>query len=167
MICELAGCAFLWHSQQKEPIAHEDVSLVVLAPTITGPLREELRLVGCEANQHEPGIFRVTGLPFSVWLVETDAMAEMAEPVLSLVSRSFLNDSARIMEALTRTGHRDVLSYIVQQIHQFKASKGFAMQHGMPETIEELDEKFTNDFLATLPAEQRLRAWSRKNLQPP
>ena len=89
---QLVGCSYLWHSQLSEPVPHEEVSLIVLAPAVTGALRDELRLLGCEISQHEPGIFRVTGLPFTTWLVETDVMAERGQPILSLVSRVFLND---------------------------------------------------------------------------
>ena len=151
---QLVGCAFLWHSQQKEPIAHDDVSLVVLAPTITGPVRDELRLFGCEANQHEPGIYRVTGLPFSVWLVETDAMAEMAEPVLSLVSRIFLKDYVSIIEVLTHTGHATLAKYMRQQVSQLHTHReDFDVQSGVTDEFAELDEKLTAVFLAALTAE--------------
>ena len=61
---QLLGCSFLWHSQENELIPHEDVSLVVLLPMVNGPLRQELQALGCEASRHEPGIFRVAGLPF-------------------------------------------------------------------------------------------------------
>ena len=63
---QLLGCSFLWHSQENELIPREEVSLVVLLPMVSGPLRQELRALGCEASQHEPGILRVAGLPFVV-----------------------------------------------------------------------------------------------------
>jgi hypothetical protein len=155
---QLAGCAFLWHSQQNEAIPHEEVSLVVLAPMVTGPLRAELRLLGCEANQHEPGIYRVTGLPFPVWLVETDAMAQKAEPVLSLVSRIFLKDHGSIIEVLTHAGHATLARYVRQQVHQLHTHReDFDVQSGVTDEFAELDDQLTSDFLATLPAEQRLR----------
>ncbi len=74
----LVGCSYLWHSQLSEPVPHEEVSLIVLAPVASGALRDELRLLGCEVKQHEAGIFAVTRLPFTTWLVETDVMAERA-----------------------------------------------------------------------------------------
>ncbi len=111
----------MWHSQEHELVPHEELSLVVLAPTVSGALRDELRALGFEASQHEPGIFRVTGLPFAAWLVETDVMAERGQPVLALVSRVFLNDRGRIIEKLERSGHRALLRYMVQQIKQFES----------------------------------------------
>ncbi len=158
---QLAGCSLLWHSQQSEPIPHEEVSLVVLSPTVSGALRDELRLLGCEASQHEPGIFRVTGLPFATWLVETDVMAERGQPVLSLVSRVFLKDRERIIEELGRTGHGALVHYMVQQIQQFRTSgKDFAMQHGLSDNLEELqelEEELLSKVLEAVPAERRLR----------
>jgi hypothetical protein len=68
---QLVGCSHLWHSQQSESVPHEEVSLIVVAPAVNAPLRDDLRLLGCEVKQQEPGIFRVAGLPFTTWLVET------------------------------------------------------------------------------------------------
>ena len=42
----------------------------------------------------------MAGLPFAAWLVETDVMAEQGQPLLSLVSRLFLNDRESIIEKL-------------------------------------------------------------------
>ena len=36
---QLVGCSFLWHSQENELVPHEEVSLVVLSPTVSGALR--------------------------------------------------------------------------------------------------------------------------------
>jgi hypothetical protein len=55
---QLVGCAYLWHSQLSEPVPHEEVSLIVLAPAVSDALRDELRLLGCEISRHEAGIFR-------------------------------------------------------------------------------------------------------------
>ena len=54
---QLVGCAFLWHSQQSEPIPQNEVSLVVLAPTVNGVLRDELQLLqarGQPARRRNP-----------------------------------------------------------------------------------------------------------------
>ena len=157
---QLLGCAFLWHSQQTEMVPHEEVSLIVLAPTVSGPLREELMLLGCEASQHESGIFRVLGLPFPAWLVETDLMAERDQPILSLVSRVFLKDRERIIEKLAYTGHEALLRYMVQQIKQFGSREGLAMQQGVSDGVQEmreLGEELLDKILEGLPAERRLR----------
>jgi hypothetical protein len=41
-LAQLVGCAFLWHSQQAEPIPQRDISLIVLAPTVNAAVRDEL-----------------------------------------------------------------------------------------------------------------------------
>ena len=102
---QLVGCAYLWHSQQGERPSREEVSLIVVAPYVNAAFRDELRLLGFEIKLHEPGIFQVTGLPFTMWFVETDTMAEHARPILSLVSRSFLDDPQSIIDKV-RTWRR-------------------------------------------------------------
>ena len=103
---------------------------------------DELRLLGCEASQHEPGIFRVTGLPFATWLVETDVMAERGQPILSLVSRVFLKDRESIIEKLARTGHGALVHYPTwcNRSNSSAPEEDFAMQHGLSENLEELQE---------------------------
>jgi hypothetical protein len=157
-LAQLLGCAFLWHSQQAERIPRQEISLLVLAPSVNEPLREELRLLGCEPDEHEPGIHRVVGLQFATWLVETDVMAEREQPILSLVSRVFLQDRARIIEQLTRTGHVAVLYYMLQQVQQFRSlGEEFAMQHKDSEYMAEVEEELQTAVLEGIPAEKRLR----------
>jgi hypothetical protein len=156
---QLLGCAMLWHSQEDELIPHHEVSLIVLAPTVTKPLRDELQALGFEASQHEPGIFRVVGVPFAAWLVETDVMAERGEPVLSLVSRTFLNDRQSIIEKLASRGF-DALAayrYMVQEVKQFRSEEDFAMQQALSEHLEGFQEDLVDKLLEELPAERRLR----------
>ena len=38
----LVGCSYLWHGQLGEPVPHEEVSLIVLAPTVNDALRDRL-----------------------------------------------------------------------------------------------------------------------------
>jgi hypothetical protein len=120
--------------------------------------------LGLEASQHEAGIFRVVGLPFAAWLVETDVMAERGQAVLSLVSRVFLNDRGRIIERLERTGHDALLRYMVQQIKQFQSrGEGFAMQHGLTDDTQEMQEvaeELLTKILEWVPAERRMRGFS-------
>ena len=157
---QLAGCSYLWHSQLSEPVSHEDVSLVVLTPSVTGVLLDELRLLRCEASQCDPGIFRVAGLPFTTLLVETDVMAECGQPILTLVSRVFLNDRRSIIERLASRGHEALAHYryMVQQVKQFRSEEDFAMQQALSETLEQFDEELLTKMLEELPAERRLRA---------
>jgi len=97
-VAQLAGCSFLWHSQQTQRLAQADVSLIVLAPNLNDAARDELRSLGWQIRKHQPGIYRVAGGPFTMWLVETDVMAERGQPILSLVSSVFLKERHRIIE---------------------------------------------------------------------
>ena len=133
----LLGCSFFWHSQESEPIPHEEVSLVVIAPVVSNALRDELRLLACEASQHEPGIHRVNGLPFATWLVESDVMAERGQAVLSLVSRVFLKNRERIIDKLNDAGHGPLVRYMVQQFHTIR--ENFAVQHGLSDDLQEME----------------------------
>jgi len=157
-LAQLIGCAFLWHSQQGERIPHRDVSLMVLAPTVNEAARDELQLVGCRIEEREPGIFGVSGLPFTLWLVESDVMAERGQPILSLVSRVFLRDRERIIDQLTHAGHVDLLCYMLQQVQQFrKLGKDFTMQHKDSEYLGEVEAQLRTAVLEAIPPEERLR----------
>ncbi len=156
---QLVGCCYLWHSQQSERYSREDISLIVVAPAVNAALRDELRLIGCEIGQHEPGIWRVTGLPFATWIVETDAMAERAQPILSLVSRDFLNDHRSIIERFAAKGEAALANYryMVQQVEQFRGEEDFAMQQAVTGTLKQFDEELFDRMIQEAPAERRLR----------
>ncbi len=157
-LAQLIGCAFLWHSQQVERIPHSDISLMVLAPTVNEAARDELQLLGCRLEKHEPGIFLMTGLPLRAWFVETDIMAERGQPILSLVSRVFLRDRERIIDQLTHTGHVDLLCYMLQQVQQFRRfGEDFAMQHKDSEYLDEVEAELRTAVLEAMPPEERLR----------
>ncbi len=155
---QLAGCSYLWHSQLSEPVSREEVSLIVLVPVVSGALRDELRLLGCETSRHEPGIFRVAGLPFATWLVETDVMAERGRPILSLVSRVFLNDRRRIIETLAGGGQSALAHYhyMVQQVKQFRGEEDFAMQQVLAENLEQFENELVTRMLEEIPIERIL-----------
>jgi hypothetical protein len=159
---QLVGCSYLWHSQQNGPIPHEEVSLIVMTPAVNDILRDELRLLGCAVSQHELGIFRVVGLPFTTWLVETDVMAERGQPVLSLVSRVFLNDRRSIIEKLAGRGQVALANYryMVQQVRQFRSEEDFAMQQAVSENLEQFEEDLFTKMVAEATVEQRLRGLS-------
>ncbi len=94
-LAQLVGCAFLWHSQQTERIPQADVSRAVLAPNVNEAIREEVRCLGWQISEHEAGVHCIISGPFTMWLIETDVMAELGQPVFSLVSRVFLKEHER------------------------------------------------------------------------
>jgi len=160
-VAQLFGCAFLWHSQQAERIAVDDISLIVLAPNVNEAVQDELCTLRWQARAEEAGVFRVVGSPFRTWLVETDVMADRGEPVLSLVSRVFLRERRRIIGELRRRGHAPLLWYALQQIEQFrKGGEEFAMQHTDCEYMVPLEEELQMAVLQSIPVEKRLQGLS-------
>lgn len=157
-LAQLLGCAFLWHSQQEASIPQAEISLIVLAPSVNEAFRGELHALGWQIGEHEAGVHRITGGPFTTWLVETDVMAKLGQPVLALMSRVFLKDHERIIEQLTRTGHGLLLCYVLQQIEQFRGmGEEFAMQHAGTEYMGELEDELQTAVLETIPVEKRLQ----------
>ena len=157
-VAQLVGCSFLWHSQQSERVPQGEISLIVLAPSLNEAVRGELRSLGWQASEQEAGVLRVVGGPFTTWLVETDVMAELGQPILSLVSRVFLNEHERIIGQLRRAGHELLLYYMLQQIEQFRnLGEDFAMQHADTEYLGALEEELQTAVLEAIPAEKRLR----------
>jgi len=164
-LAQLAGCAFLWHSQQAERVPQADISLIVLAPSVNEAGRDELRCLGWQIREHEAGVHRITGGPFTMWLIETDVMAELGQPVFSLVSRVFLKEHPRIIEQLTRTGYGMLLCYTLQQIEQFRSlGEEFVMQHADTEYMGELEEELQTAVLEAIPVERRLRGLSPEDV---
>jgi hypothetical protein len=162
-VAQLVGCSFLWHSQQTERLLQADVSLIVLAPSVNDAARDELRSLGWEVHEHDAGVYRVAGGPFTMWLVETDVMAERDQPILSLVSGVFLNEHRRIIEELGRTGHRSLLNYVLQQVVQFRSlGEEFAMQHKDSEHLDEVEEDLQTAVLELIPVEKRLQGQARE-----
>ena len=160
-VAYLFGCVFLWHGQQLERIPPDDISLVILAPSGNQAVRDELRCFGWPVSEQEPGLHRVSGAPFTTWLVETDMMAERGQPVLSLVSRVFLSEHERIIGELRNTGHAALLAYVLQQIQQFRTlAEDFAMQHSDTQYIGKLEEELQAAVLKGIPVEKRLQGLS-------
>jgi hypothetical protein len=94
-------------------------------------------------------------------MIETDVMAERSQPVLSLVSHTFLIQPKRIMKALKEAGQAPLLYYTLQQVHQFfTLGEEFAMQHTDTEYLGELDDELTTAVLELIPPEKRLRGLS-------
>jgi hypothetical protein len=157
-VAQLVGCSFLWHSQQSERVSQADISLIILTPGLTDVALDELRCLGWPVSEHEAGVSRIMGGPFTMWLVETDVMAGLGQPILSLVSRVFLNEHQRIIGELRRTGHAALLHYVLQQVGQFRSlGEDFAMQHADTEYLGELEEELQTAVLETIPVEKRLR----------
>jgi hypothetical protein len=159
-VAQLVGCAFLWHSQQSNRFPQADLTLIILAPSRNEPAREELQAWGWQIGEQDEGVHRITGGPLQMWLVETDVMAKRGQPILSLVSRVFLEEHERIIGELRATGHDLLLCYVLQQVARFrKMGKEFAMQHAGTEYLDEVEDELKT-ILHGMPVDVRLHGLS-------
>ena len=162
---KLLGCAHLFVAQAEEPIRCSDLTLMVLAPALTAGFTRELSFGPWQAVEEEPGIHRITGGEFSAFLVETDRVAGLREPVLTFFSHEFLEDPGGMAKEL-RIEHAEMLLYVIQQIVQLRGSPlQFEVQR-MGEkhypTLKELQAWLLNavsteERLQGIPPEQRLQ----------
>ncbi len=131
----------------------------MLAPKMTAAFSRELEVAGHLAVEEEPGIYRVDAAQYSAYVIETDRLAGLGEPILTFVSREFL-DHPRPFVELFKIEFADVVYYMTQQIQQFSlAQPKFEEQH-MAEKMYQTLEEMRADIIAHTPIEQRLRGLS-------
>ncbi len=133
--------AHLYRAQERQVPLRGDMTLVILAPQITGPFRRDAERSHLVLREQATGVFALDGAFFSTWIVETDRIAGAGEPILTLFSRVFLHDARHIIEQWRALGHDDVLCYVMQQIQQFQhAGEAFGLHHqgedSMRQTLE-------------------------------
>jgi hypothetical protein len=152
--------ALLYRAQNQPLLEPGRLHLLVLAPRLTRPYREELRVLGVTAEAEAPGVWRLQGglVVHRTWLLETGELAGPDHPLLSLVSPEFLENLPAVYERLRRAGYTDLAVYMAQQVNQFRLrGKEFAMQHlGAEDQMEQV----LCDILASLPLEKRLAVLS-------
>ncbi len=156
----LLAYTLLYRAQNQPALAPGRLTLLVIAPHLSNPYREELHLLGVTPQPEQPGIWRLQGgtLGHPAWLLETAALAGRDHPVLTLLSPRFLRQGAQTYEELRQAGYTDLVVYMAQQIQQFqRLGKEFAMQHLGSE--DEMAQAL-RDLLAAIPPEQRLEGLS-------
>ncbi len=152
--------ALLYRAQNEPLLAPERLHLLVLAPRLTNPYREELRTLGVTARQEQPGIWALEGgaVNHRTWVLETGALAGLEHPLLTLFSPQFLSQAPQTYAQLSQGGYNEMVGYMAQQIRQFNArGVEFAMQHLGAE--KEMGQIW-RDLLASLPPEERLAGLS-------
>jgi hypothetical protein len=152
--------ALLYRAQNNPLLEPSRMHLLVLAPRLTRPYREELRTLGVTAEQQEPGIWRLQGglVIHPTGVLETEQLVGLGHPLLSLLSPTFLENGVAVYELLHQGGYTNVVVYLSQQINQFRLrGTEFAMQHlGAEDEMQQV----LRDILATLPPEERMRGLS-------
>jgi hypothetical protein len=161
----LLAYALLYCAQQPESLEPARLTLIVIAPRLTRPYEEEMRLLGVTPRQEQPGIWRLEGgtLGHPVWLLETAELAGRDHPVLTLISPEFLRNRVQVYDLLRQAGYTELVVFMAQQIEQFRRrGKEFAMQHlGSEDEMHQV----MRDLLASLPIEQRLEGVSPEQLR--
>jgi hypothetical protein len=156
--------ALLYRAQHHPLLEPGQLHLLVLAPRLTGPYRDELRVLGVTAQPEAPGIWRLHGgtLGHPTWVLETGALAGLSHPLLTLVSPQFLANGVATYELLRQGGYTNLVVYLAQQITQFRVlGKEFAMQHLGAE--DELKQVF-RDIVASMTPEERLQGLSEEEI---
>jgi hypothetical protein len=156
--------ALLYRAQNQPLLEPNYLHLLVLAPRLTRPYREELRVLGVAPQQQEPGIWRLQGglVVHPTWVLETEALAGPGHPLLTLFSPRFLEDSVATYDTLREGGYTKLVVYLAQQISQFRGQgKEFAMQHLGADT--EL-VKVMRDLVESMTPEEREVIWPAREL---
>jgi hypothetical protein len=154
--------ALLYRAQNQPLLGPEQLHLVVLAPRLTRPYRQELEALAVTAEQQEPGIWRLQGglVLHPTWVLETEVLAGLSHPLLTLVSPPFLENPVSAYELLQQGGYTNLVVYLAQQIQQFRLrGEEFAMQHlGTEDELKHV----LREILATLSPEERLEGLSEE-----
>jgi hypothetical protein len=151
--------ALLYRAQNDPLLDPSRLHLLVLAPRLTRPYREELRVLGVTAQQQQKGIWQLHGglVLHPTWALETEELAGLEHPLLTLVSPTFLANRVGTYEMLRQAGHTELVVYLAQQIHLFRLlGKEFAMQHlGAEDELKQV----MRDIWATMSPEERLEVF--------
>jgi hypothetical protein len=152
--------ALLYRAQNQPLLEPGRLDLLVLAPRLTGPYQEELRTLGVTPEPQGRGVWRLQGglVVHRTWVLETEELAGLDHPLLTVVSPRFLQDGVGTYDTLRQGGYTDLVVYLAQQIYQFRLrGKEFAMQHLGSE--DQMDQAL-RAFVATLPPKERVEGLS-------
>jgi hypothetical protein len=156
----------LLYRQQTDPLLDPGrLNLIVLAPRLTEPYREELRTCGITPEEGEQtGIWCLRGgtMGHAAWVVETEVLADMNHPLLTVLSPRLLREGGALTQRLRHEGHEQLVAYMTQQITQFRLQgEQFAMQHIGADTEM---AKVWQEILSTMTPEERWAGLSPEEL---
>ncbi len=155
----------LLYRVQTDPLLDPSkLHLVVIAPRLTKPYRDELDTKGVTAHEEQPGVWRLQGgvLTHRTWLLETEKLAGQSHPLLTLFSPQFLHEARQTYAQLRQVGYTELVVYLAQQVQQFKLQgEAFAMQHLGAE--DEMNRVLC-EILYSLPVEQRVALLSEREI---
>jgi hypothetical protein len=156
----LLAYALLYRAQNDPLLDPNKLHLLVLAPQLTSPYREELRTLGVTPQPVENGIWRLQGgaVVHPTWVVETEQLAGVNHPLLSLFSPMVLHNGRATFEMLQQGGYLDLVIHFVEGVRQLLADrKELTMQRLQDE--REM-RQVLQAFLASLSPRERLEGLS-------
>jgi hypothetical protein len=152
--------ALLYRAQSDPQLDPSRLHLLVLAPRLTKPYREELRTLSVTPQQEQAGIWRLQGgmAIHPSWVLETEVLSGLNHPLLTLFSPQMLGNRVETYEQMHQAGYTEMVVYLSQQISQFSLrGQEFAMQHlGAEDEMQHVWDR----ILATVPPEKRLEGLS-------
>src|SRR5262249_53147087 len=104
----LLAYALLYRAQNRPTLEPSRLTLIIIAPHLSKPYTEELRLLGVTIQQQQAGISLLQGGMLgghSAWLLETAVLAGTDHPVLSLFSPRFLQQGTQTYVELRDAGY--------------------------------------------------------------
>ena len=142
---------------QNEPLlTPERLNLLVIAPRLTRPYRDELHILGVREHEEEPGVWALDGNigGHHGWLLETEVLAGLQHPLLSVFSPQFMDPDNELSSLLQANGYNTLVVYVAAQIAEFR-EKGrvFAMTHAG--ATDEMEKVYRN-LMAGIPLEERV-----------
>jgi hypothetical protein len=156
--------ALLYRAQNQPLLNPAQLHLIVLAPKLTRPYREELKTLDVTLQAQEAGIWRLQGgmALHPTWILETEVLAGLNHPLLTLVSPAFLKEGLATYQLLRQGGYTELVVYLSQQVRQFRLrGEEFAMQHlGADEELKQV----WRAMLADMTPEERLEGLSPKEV---
>jgi hypothetical protein len=158
----------LLYREQNDPLLDPSrLNLLVLAPKLTETYRAELEICAVTVEESEQaGIRRLRGGMLgrhAAWVVETDVLADLSHPMLTVFSPRLLREGVAISQQLRHEGYEQLLAYVTQQIAQFHLQgELFAMQHIGTDTEM---AKVWAEILSTMTPEERLKGVPAEELR--
>ena len=158
---KLAGCAHLFLAQLGRTLRAADLTLMVVAPRLTAAFAEELAASDHALQEEEWGVHRIEGGSFAAYVIETDRLAGVGEPALTMVSHEFLDDPQRYIAELF-SQYAEMVRFTVQQIEKLRASGTLYEEDAMAKVFPTL-EQMEAEALERMPLEKRLKGISTQD----
>ena len=103
--------ALLYRVQNQPLLEPSQLHLLVIAPKLTKPYLDEMRMLGVTAQPQETGIWRLQGggVVHPMWVLETEELAGVKHPLLTVGSPKFLENRVATYDLMHQGGYTNVV----------------------------------------------------------